>query len=80
MAKLLAAKVSTIKGIEITRPVQTNAVFAIMPKDAIEKLQKRYFFYVWDETSLEVRWMTSFCTTPEDVENFAEAIRDSLKC
>jgi len=79
MAQLLAAKASDIKGIEITRPVQTNAVFAIMPKDAIEKLQKRYFFYVWDETSLEVRWMTSFCTTSEDVENFAESIRDSLK-
>lgn len=79
MAQVLAAKVSTIKGIEITRPVETNAVFAILPKEAIEKLQKKYFFYVWDEASLEVRWMTSYCTTPADVDDFAEAIKDSVK-
>ncbi|HSV89286.1 MAG TPA: low specificity L-threonine aldolase [Bacteroidales bacterium] len=78
MAQLLALKVSAIKGVEITRPVQTNGVFATMPKHAIEKLLKNYFFYVWDESSLEVRWMTSFCTMPQDVEDFATAVNDSF--
>jgi len=78
MAKLLAEKVSAIPQIEITQPVETNGVFAIMPAEAIEKLQKRYFFYVWDETHSEVRWMTSFSTTRDDVEKFVEALKEVL--
>jgi threonine aldolase len=70
MARLLYEKASAIKGIRITQPVQANAVFAIIPHDLIPVLQKEYFFYVWDESTSEVRWMTSFDTTAEDIENF----------
>jgi threonine aldolase len=78
MAQLLAEKVSAIPQIEITQAVETNGVFAIMPADAIEKLQKKYFFYVWNETRSEVRWMTSFSTTREDVEKFVQALKEVL--
>ena len=42
---------------QLMRPVQANAVFAILPVDVTERLQKRYPFYVWDEATGEVRWM-----------------------
>jgi threonine aldolase len=55
--------------------VEANAVFAILPEKIIRPLQEKYFFYVWDEARSEVRWMTSFDTTPEDVEGFADYLR-----
>ena len=70
MAQKLAAGVAHIPAITLSRPVQANAVFAVVPHACIAPLQEQYFFYVWDEAANEVRWMTSFDTTDEDVENF----------
>jgi threonine aldolase len=78
MARLLFEKMSVIKGITITQPVQANAVFAIVPKRLIEILQEKYFFYVWDESTSEVRWMTSFDTTPEDIESFSTFLASKM--
>mgnify|MGYP000058228459 FL=1 len=45
MAKLLASEVSKIQGVKITRSVDANAVFAIIPVKAIETLRNKYRFY-----------------------------------
>ena len=79
MAKILEAEVMKIKGIRITQPVQSNAVFAILPKDIIPVLQEAFFFYIWNEASGEVRWMCSFDTTEEDIINFSSLIRKVMK-
>lgn len=78
MAKLLASKIGDIPQIHITQNVQTNAVFATVPRACVPRLQERYPFYVWDEKTSLVRWMTSFDTTSKDVELFSEFIRLSL--
>lgn len=78
MAKVLAQKVSEIPQIKITQAVESNAVFAIIPKEIIELLQREYFFYVWDEDRSEVRWMTSWDTTEEDIDKFVAAIKQLL--
>ena len=74
MAALLAQRVDGIEGVEVTRPVQSNAVFARIAPAAIAELQRRYDFYVWDEPASEVRWMCSWDTTEADVEQFAAAV------
>ncbi|HUE26220.1 MAG TPA: beta-eliminating lyase-related protein [Solirubrobacteraceae bacterium] len=75
MAAILAERVEAIGGVRITRPVEANAVFAQLPSaDAIASLQREYDFYVWDERADEVRWMCSWDTTREDVEQFAAAV------
>jgi len=79
MALLLLKKVKDIPQIQITQNVQANAIFAIIPQHIIEPLMKKYFFYVWDESRNEVRWMTSFDTTPEDIDGFAEYLHLLLK-
>jgi len=79
MAQMLAEKIKSIPGLEIIQPVQSNAVFASLPRPAIDKLLKKYFFYIWDEEKNEVRWMTSFSTTEEEIDRFAAAIRESCK-
>jgi threonine aldolase len=79
MAQLLAGQIKDITGLEIVQPVQANAIFASLPRPAIDKLLKKYFFYIWDEDKNEVRWMTSFATTEEDIAKFAVAIRESCR-
>ena len=69
MAQLLAGQVKDIPGLKIVQPVQANAVFASLPRPAIDKLLKKYFFYIWDEEKNEVRWMTSFTTTKKTSPN-----------
>ncbi len=78
MARSLAQAVEGVPGVVITRPVETNAVFAMIPAEAIEPLRERFAFYTWDEQRGEVRWMCSWDTTEEDVEAFAAAVRDAV--
>jgi len=78
MAALLESRVGDIAGVTITRPRQANAVFAILPADVTERLQKQFRFYTWDQATGEVRWMCSWDTTEADVESFAAAIAAEL--
>ncbi|GAA2798496.1 threonine aldolase family protein [Nonomuraea dietziae] len=78
MGRRLAEAVKDIPGLEVPRPVQANAVFARLPKDAIARLQKRFRFYTWNEAIGEVRWMCAFDTTAADVDAFAAAIAEEL--
>jgi threonine aldolase len=78
MAARLERELGSIDGVRITRPVQSNAVFATLPAKARERLQEEFDFYVWDERSGEVRWMCSWDTTSEDVENFADEMSSAL--
>ncbi|MFP5222079.1 MAG: threonine aldolase family protein [Acidobacteriota bacterium] len=78
MARLLASEAATVPGVALTRPVETNAVFARIPAKAVSALQERYFFYVWNASRAdapEVRWMCSFDTTEQDVLDFVQALR-----
>jgi threonine aldolase len=78
MAQILADRVRPIEGVSIVRPVEANAVFAILPADVTERLQQRFRFYTWDQASGEVRWMCSWDTTEADVEAFTDAIADEM--
>ena len=74
MAGRLAAGVGEIPGVTIAYPVEANGVFAALPGAVTEELQRQYPFYVWDSASGVVRWMTSFDTTPEDVDEFVALV------
>src|SRR2546430_226903 len=78
MAQLLKREVSKIPHVKIIYNVEANGVFAQIPRKAIAKLQKRYFFYVWNEAQSVVRWMCSWDTTADDVRQFAEFVRLSV--
>ncbi|MEG3586487.1 MAG: aminotransferase class I/II-fold pyridoxal phosphate-dependent enzyme [Actinomycetota bacterium] len=77
MAQLLAEGISGIRGVEITQPTEVNAVFAKLPKEAIATLQEWSYFYDWEKEN-EVRWMTSYSTTIEDVERLVEGIHSAV--
>jgi threonine aldolase len=77
MAARLAAAIDGAPGLRITQAVQSNAVFAVIPRAAAELLQRDFYFYVWDEATGEVRWMCSWDTTSEEVDAFAAAVRSA---
>jgi len=79
MAALLKKEVSRVPGVKIVYPVEANGVFAQIPRRAIAKLQKRYFFFVWNEEQSVVRWMCSFDTTEEDVRQFARFVGETVR-
>jgi threonine aldolase len=78
MATLLEKQLQGMSKLKVVYPVEANGVFVQIPRAAIAKLLKRYFFYVWDEKQSIVRWMCSFDTTEEDVNQFAHFLRKLL--
>ena len=79
MAQILAKELEKIPQVEITQKVESNGVFARLPPKYIPRLQKQYFFYVWDEAISEVRFMTSFDTTEADIADFVTLLKKILR-
>jgi threonine aldolase len=82
MARRLADAAVAIDRVEIIHPVEANAVFARLPRPAIDRLltESEYErpFYVWDEDADVVRWMCAWDTTSEDVDAFAGAVASAI--
>ena len=74
MASLLAERADAVAGIEVQRPPAVNSVFVTVPPEALAALQRWSFFWEWNPAISEVRWMTSFDTTPDDVVRFTEGV------
>jgi threonine aldolase len=79
MARILEREVKNIPGIVITQPVQSNMIFAIIPREITEALQQEYFFYVRNEIRNEVRWMCSWDTTEQDIMGFVKVLKNLMK-
>ncbi|HEX8283367.1 MAG TPA: low specificity L-threonine aldolase [Pyrinomonadaceae bacterium] len=79
MAQRLADELRQIPRVRLTQPVESNAVFAVMPPDAVPRVQERFFFYVWDERTSEVRLMCSYDTTEDDVAELAAVVREATE-
>jgi len=77
MAARLAEGVIGVPGVSITQKAQANEVFATLPAEVIAPLAEEFGFYVWDESTAEVRWVTSWDTRPEDVDAFVAAVREA---
>jgi threonine aldolase len=71
--------VKDIPGVTVREKPQSNAVFAKIPPSWVKPLRENFFFYVWDEKTFECRWMTSWDTQKQDIENFAAAIKEFSK-
>ena len=83
MASRLAEGVRDLPGLEIIHPVEANAVFARLPRTAIDRLLAELPgeppFHVWDEAQDVVRWMCAWDTSAEDVDEFAAAVESALR-
>ena len=74
MAGLLADRLRGRPGVELVREPEVNSVFVRLPPPAVPELQAWSFVWPWGDHPGEVRAMTSFATTEQDVGRFAEGV------
>ena len=79
MARMLEAELKRVPVVRIVWKVEANGVFAQIPRQAMQKIKERYFFYPWIEEQCIVRWMCSFDTTEEDVKDFVDVVAEAVK-
>jgi threonine aldolase len=70
MASRLSQGLAKSRFAELTQVTQANGCFVLLPRKLVSKLREHSFFYVWDEHTFECRLMTSWDTTPDDVDSF----------
>lgn len=74
MALRLWEQTKGIDGVEHRGPPDVNALFPVLPAGAVAVLQQWSFFWEWDPAIHQVRWMTSWDTTDDDVDAYAGGI------
>ena len=62
-------------GFEFTQSPDANILLLKMEPDLADKLLQKHFFYVWDENTHEIRLVTSWDTTEEDVSLFISDLK-----
>ena len=70
MARRLETAIRPLPRVEIAHPVQTNAVFARLPDEVIKGMHQRGWKFYTHVSQDSARLMTSWDTTPEDVDAF----------
>ncbi|MBX7232170.1 MAG: threonine aldolase [Bdellovibrionales bacterium] len=75
----LAQALQNIPEISIQYPVQSNAVFAQLPKSWVKPLKETCFFYIWDEKKFVARFMLSHDNQSADIKRFIETIQQLQK-
>ncbi len=75
VATYLYHQLKDLEGVTITQPVQSNAVFAILPSHVIKPLQDKFHFYTWNDSTGEVRLMASFDSTYKQVDDLVATLK-----
>jgi len=81
MAELLKMGISNC-GYEFLVHSPSNQIFPILPSGVIEKLEKKYSFYIWqkvDKDNSAIRLVTSWATKEEAVKSFIDDLRNEAK-
>lgn len=79
MARLLAESLKELPQIRLVRPVETNAVFAVIPERIVKPLKTRFPFHLWDPASGEARLMTSWDHEERHIRDFVAAAADAVR-
>ena len=77
MALRLYDALSDLTSLQMVPPA-VNSLYPILPPAVKERLQDWNFFWDWDVSRSQVRWMTSWDTSPDDVDAFAAGVRVAL--
>ncbi|MGV9859940.1 threonine aldolase family protein [Gordonia sp. NPDC003425] len=67
-----------LPGLTFAQPTDSNVVFARLPVDIADRIRERVHFYDWNREAGEVRWMTAWDTSPDDVDRFVDVIARSF--
>ena len=75
MTKYLAKELKSFSAIHFSQEVESNGIWAIIPKDLAQKMQDAHFFYPWDESKDEYRLMCSWDTTKQEIDAFIKQVK-----
>ncbi len=78
MAQRLYRATKDIPHVVYDSPPAVNSVFPHLPFEAIKPMQDWCFFWDWSVPVNQVRWMTAWDTTANDVDVFADGVREYL--
>ena len=78
MAQRLYDATHEIAGVEYDAAPVVNSVFPRLPGSVIQPLRDWCFFWDWSVPVNQVRWMTAWDTTADDVDLFAAGVRECL--
>lgn len=73
-ALALYHRVAGVSALSLDGPPQVNSLYPTVPVREAAKLRELSFFWDWDTSVNRVRWMTSWDTTPSDIDSFANGV------
>jgi threonine aldolase len=79
MAMRLFEETRHLAGVQYDAPPAVNSLFPCLPVEVIEPLREWCFFWDWDISRRQVRWMTAWDTSDEDVDRFVAGVRHLLQ-
>ena len=79
MAHKLYEALKQFPDIHFTQKVESNQLFLTMPRVKTARMLRSYFFYFWNEAADEIRLVTSFDTTEQDVEAFIAELKQAYQ-
>lgn len=71
--------VSPDSAIRFTQSLESNQLFLILPRPVIDRLLEKHFFYFWNEPAGEIRLVTSFDTTEEDITELLADVKEAFE-
>jgi threonine aldolase len=78
-AARLVGILSEFPDIHLTQKPETNQIFFTIPPEAARQLSEKYFFYYWNEEASEVRLVTSWDTTDEDIDGISQTLKEIFR-
>lgn len=72
MARYLRSKIEDLHAFTFTQATDANIILMKMPSEIIERLLQKHFFYIWNENEGEIRLVTSWDTSEDDIKAFIE--------
>jgi threonine aldolase len=74
MARELHAATAGIPGVGLDGVPAVNSLFPILRPDLSDLLREWSFFWPWDESRQQFRWMTAWDTSADDIARFAAGV------
>ena len=75
LAKKLYKELTKMPDVRFTQIMESNQLFLIMPKEKEMKLREKDFFYYWNEQQGEMRLVTSWDSTDDDIDGLIEYLK-----
>jgi len=73
-AQKLRQRIIELRGDIFTQRTDANILLLRLPRPVADRLSKTTFFYYWNESADEIRLVTSWDTTDDDIERVCAAL------